>query len=81
MRDQSYRDSGEYIENIKPKSNFDLQKNNIYESSKSVMWDIEDILAEIDVNIILDYVRYIVAAVLISISIVIVLDTFIFTGK
>ena len=45
------------------------------------MWDIDDILAEIDVNIILDYVRYIVAAVLISISIVIVLDTFIFNAK
>lgn len=69
------------MEKIKPNSNLDLQKNNIYESSKYAMRDIDDILAEIDVNIVLDYVRYIVAAVLISISIVIVLDTFIFNGK
>ena len=69
------------MEKIKPHSNLDLPKNNIYESSKYAMWDIDDILAEIDLNIILDYVRYIVAAVLISISIVIVLDTFIFNGK
>ena len=69
------------MEKPKPKSDFDSQTNNIYESAKSAWSDIEDILAEIDVNIIIDYVRYIVAGVLISISIVIVVDTFIFSGK
>ena len=69
------------MEKLKPNSNFGSEKNQIYQSAKSAVSDIEDILAEIDVNIILDYVRYIVAAVLISISIVIVLDTFIFNGK
>ena len=69
------------MEKPKPKSDYDSQTNNIYESAKSAWSDIEDILAEIDVNIIIDYVRYIVAGVLISISIVIVVDTFIFSGK
>ena len=69
------------MEKPKPKSDYDSQTNNIYESAKSAWSDIEDILAEIDVNIIIDYVRYIVAGVLISISIVIVFDTFIFSGK
>ena len=69
------------MEKPKPKSDYDSQTNNIYESAKSAWSDIEDILAEIDVNIIIDFVRYIVAGVLISISIVIVFDTFIFSGK
>ena len=69
------------MEKPKPKSDYDSQTNNIYESAKSAWSDIEDILAEIDVNIIIDYVRYIVAGILISISIAIVLDTFIFSGK
>ena len=58
-----------------------MKINNIYETAKSVLSDIEDILAEIDINVIIDYIRYIVAAVLVSISIVIVLDTFIFNLK
>lgn len=58
-----------------------MKINNIYETAKSVLSDIEDILAEIDINVIIDYIRYIVAAVLVSISIVIVLDTFIFNSK
>ena len=58
-----------------------MKINNIYETAKSVLSDIEDILAEIDINVIIDYLRYIVAAVLVSISIVIVLDTFIFNSK
>ena len=69
------------MEKIKPNSNVDSTKHHIYESAKSAVSDIEDILAEIDVNIILDYLRYIVAAGLISISIVIVLETFIFNRK
>ena len=69
------------MEKPKPKSDYDSQTNNIYESAKSAWSDIEDILAEIDVNIIIDYVRYIVAGILISISIAIILDTFIFSGK
>ena len=69
------------MEKPKPISNSKSQTNNIYEGVKSAWSDIEDILAEIDVNIIIDYVRYIVAAVLVSISIVIVMDTFIFSGK
>ena len=69
------------MEKLKPKSNIDSQSKHIYGSAKSAVSDIEDILAEIDVNILLHYVRYILAAVLISISIVIVLDTFIFNGK
>ena len=58
-----------------------MKIKNIYETAKSVLSDIEDILAEIDINVIIDYIRYIVAAVLVSISIVIVLDTFIFNSK
>ena len=69
------------MEEPRPNSNFDSSKNNIYDSVKSALADIEDLLAEIDMNMIMDYVRYIVAAVLISVSIVIVLDTFIFHGK
>ena len=69
------------MEKPRPNSNINSPKNNVYESVKSALSDIEDVLAEIDMNIIMDYVRYIVAAVLISLSIVIVLDTFIFHGK
>ena len=69
------------MEKLTPNSNFGSEKNQIYQSAKSAVSDIEDILAEIDINVIIDYIRYIVAAVLVSISIVIVLDTFIFNLK
>ena len=49
---------------------------NLYFQAKNLLSEIEDILSDIDINLILNYVRYIVAGLLMSISIVIVLDIF-----
>ena len=55
--------------------------DNLYYHAKNLLYDIQDILEGIDVNTIIGYVRYIIAALLISISIFIVLRTSVFYGK
>ena len=54
----------------------DSLTENLYFQAKNLLSEIEDILSDIDINLILNYVRYIVAGLLMSISIVIVLDIF-----
>ena len=79
--DRTFSEADQQDEKKTEEKQVNSSTDDLYYHAKSLLSDIQDILEGIDVNTIIGYVRYIIAALLISLSIFIVLRTSVFYGK